>query len=157
MNKGKLHPLDDGSQNLPNFAPIYEMAQTVDRFNGRLRAIFSKAEQKFTADQWHVLHMIAVNQGLSQNELKELVNKDRPTVSRMIDVLERRNLVERRRDETDRRRFKLMLTAEGQAIYNEMQPEVVAFVNRFLNPISAEDQSHFYRILSQINAGLGDD
>ncbi|MEM8859622.1 MAG: MarR family transcriptional regulator [Chloroflexota bacterium] len=148
------HPLDDGTQTLPPFAPIYEMAQTIDRFNDRLRSIFSESEHKFTADQWHVLHTIAVNSGLSQNELKDLVKKDKPTISRMIDVLERRDLVERSRSKEDRRRFQLSLTAEGQTVYDEMQPQVLAFVNRFLSPISAEDRAHFYRILAQINAGL---
>ncbi|MEM7797555.1 MAG: MarR family transcriptional regulator [Chloroflexota bacterium] len=149
-----LHPLDDGSHALPRFAPIYEMAQTVDRFNDRLRALFQESKHKFTADQWHVLHTIAANSGLSQNELKDLVNKDKPTISRMIDVLERRGLVERTRSEIDRRRFQLALTAEGEAIYQQMQPKVVDFVNHFLSPISSEDRSHFYRILAQINAGL---
>ncbi|MEM7116403.1 MAG: MarR family transcriptional regulator [Chloroflexota bacterium] len=130
------------------------MAQTVDRFNIRLRAIFNESKQKFTADQWHVLHTIAVHKGLCQNELKDLVNKDKPTISRMLAVLERRNLVARSRSTADRRRFELSLTSEGQAVYNEMQPKVVAFVDSFLNPISSEDREHFYRILAQINAGL---
>lgn len=148
------HPLDDGSQSLPSFAPVYEMAQTVGRFNMRLRTLFKNAKHKFTAEQWHVLHTIAINSGLSQNELKVLVKKDKPTISRMIAVLERRNLVERSRSTVDRRRFQLSLTAEGQAIYDEMQPKVVAFVDSFLRPISSEDREHFYRILAQINAGL---
>lgn len=152
-----FHPLDDGTQTLPRFAPIYEMAQTVDRFNDRLRAIFKGSGQQFTADQWHVLHTIAVNSGLSQNELKDLVNKDKPTISRMIKVLERRNLVERIRSDVDRRRFQLMLTAEGQVIYEQMQPKVIQFVDHFLSPIAEEDRAHFYRILAQLNAGLEPD
>ncbi|MEM7347819.1 MAG: MarR family transcriptional regulator, partial [Chloroflexota bacterium] len=85
---------------------------------------------------------------------KDLVKKDKPTISRMIGVLERRNLVLRSRSEADRRRFQLELTPEGQAIYDDMQPKVVEFVNHFLAPISDEDRAHFYRILAQINTGL---
>ena len=53
---------------------------------------------------------------MSQVELAEMTFKDKPNVTRMLEVLERKQLIFRQPDENDRRAYKVFLTEVGQQL-----------------------------------------
>jgi DNA-binding MarR family transcriptional regulator len=63
-----------------------------------------------------VLLRLAAADGLSQAELSRRQRVEAPTMSRMVDRLERDGLVERRPDPGDRRASRVALTAAGRAV-----------------------------------------
>ena len=63
-----------------------------------------------TRAQWGILIWLEREPGLSQRELAEVLEVEPITVARLVDRLERRGMVERRADETDRRIWRLHLT-----------------------------------------------
>jgi len=77
-----------------------------------------------TTEQWVMIDYLAKNNGVSQSELANSSFKNAPTVSRIIDLLEKKKYVKRERFENDRRRYKIFLTDEGMAIFEKAQPEV---------------------------------
>ncbi|HUX12749.1 MAG TPA: MarR family transcriptional regulator [Spirochaetia bacterium] len=90
-----------------------------------LRKSFRRHGYDITPYQWIVLHRLAHTDGLNQAEIAELTTRDRPNITRIIDVMERRKLIERRTSERDRRVNKVFLTAVGRSVYEGL-PEIVA-------------------------------
>jgi DNA-binding MarR family transcriptional regulator len=84
---------------------------------GRLmkRALFLRlAEVGVTPTQWTVLMCLWEQDGLSFTELGNRLCFDHPTITGVVDRMEREKLVKRRRDHIDRRVVKVSLTQKGK-------------------------------------------
>ncbi|WP_052848968.1 MarR family winged helix-turn-helix transcriptional regulator [Streptomyces avicenniae] len=66
------------------------------------------------ARPYYVLAALKDNSALSQQDLSRLLSLDPTTMVAVVDDLERRGLVERRRDTADRRRYRVGLTGAGR-------------------------------------------
>jgi DNA-binding MarR family transcriptional regulator len=82
-----------------------------------------------TPPQWGVLVALWEQDGLSLSELAQRSHFDGPTMTGIVDRLEKAGLVERRRDTTDRRVISVYLTAEGRRL-QETLPELGEEANR---------------------------
>jgi len=80
--------------------------------------------------QWGLLGLLAARGTCSPSELADLMHLDRPPVSRSLASLAAMGLVQRQSEAGDRRRARMVLTAEGQALYTEIFPQVAAFNRR---------------------------
>lgn len=63
-----------------------------------------------TIDQWIILCALWEKEGRSQTELSEKTYKDRATVTRMLDLLEKKGLIFRQQSSADRRIYEVFLT-----------------------------------------------
>ena len=73
-----------------------------------------------TRAQWGILAWLERQPGLSQKELSEILEVEPITVSRLIDRLEARGMVERRPDPKDRRIWRLHLRAPAHPVLREI-------------------------------------
>lgn len=90
------------------------------------------------------------NNGISQNDLANGSFKNAPTVSRILDLMCKKGLTERRRFENDRRRYKIFLTLYGEETYKKALPVVVDLRLKGWKNLSEEDYQHFTRIMDQV-------
>lgn len=77
-----------------------------------------------TREQWPVLAMLWEEEGVSQNKIGAYLCKDQPTITRIIDRLEKKRLVKRVTNTRDRRAYRIFLTEEGKQL-NEVLPKLV--------------------------------
>ena len=103
-----------------------------------------------TIDQWVILKRIGDDEGLSQVEVSESTFKDPAALTRIIDQLAKRELVERRDDPNDRRRSMLHLTKAGRSLYDEMLPEVQRQRAQGRAGISEDEMNALKTILNKI-------
>lgn len=89
-----------------------------------------------TRAQWKVLFRLDRRPGLRQIELADMLDIEPITLSRIVDRLEESELVERRADPSDRRAWRLHVTARAQplitklrAIANDMIAEAFAGID----------------------------
>nr|WKN35263.1 MarR family transcriptional regulator [Tunicatimonas sp. TK19036] len=66
-----------------------------------------------TAEQWAILNSLWKQDGQTQQQLANLTNKNKASITHLIDNLEKRKLVKRVTDEQDRRNKLIMLTSDG--------------------------------------------
>jgi DNA-binding MarR family transcriptional regulator len=79
------------------------------------RALFLKlADTGATPTQWTVLMCLWDKDGLSFTELGKRLSFDHPTITGVVDRMEREKLVRRKRDHLDRRVVKVFLTPKGK-------------------------------------------
>ena len=82
----------------------------------RLQRNFNAAGLTITQEQWSVLMALWTKDGLSQQEICNEVFKDRPSVTRLIDNLEKYGYVQRTKVVGDRRTNTICLTEKGRGL-----------------------------------------
>jgi len=79
----------------------------------RLQKKFNMAGLNLTIEQWSVLYHLWKEDGISQQELCNATFRDKPSITRLVDNLERLQLVKRVASENDRRINKIHLTKQA--------------------------------------------
>ncbi|QHW34042.1 MarR family transcriptional regulator [Paenibacillus rhizovicinus] len=90
----------------------------------KLSALFQHrlAAHGITPEQWSTLNQIDRAQGLIQKEIAERTGKDKPTTTRILDLLEKKGLIYKKAGERDRRSFLVYSTELGQSVIRETTP-----------------------------------
>tara|TARA_R110002124_G_scaffold231441_5_gene396738 strand:- start:534 stop:968 length:435 start_codon:yes stop_codon:yes gene_type:complete len=131
-------------------AYFFKIDTTIKKIRNSLQKRLHNAGFDLTVDQWVLIDHIYRKDGICQNELAELTFKDPPTVTRIIDLLEKKGMVERGITKGDRRKFKLSLTESGTKTYNEAFPIVAEIRRKGWGGLSESDYQHFVRIMDSI-------
>jgi len=84
------------------------------------RSIVVSAPHGLPTGSLTVLALIAANPGSSQTALANRAGLNKSALVGIVDHLERNGLVERERVPTDRRRYEVVVTAEGERIMHEL-------------------------------------
>ncbi|GLI83028.1 MarR family winged helix-turn-helix transcriptional regulator [Rossellomorea marisflavi] len=114
-------------------------------------------EFDLTPEQWTVLKRLAANDGISQKTLAELADKDQPTVTRILDILERKNLISKKKNVDDRRSFLIHITEKGKNVQQELTPFIEdVFENQILKGIPEEKLEVYKEVLQLINQNMRD-
>ena len=95
----------------------------------RLQKNFKTANIDITIEQWSVLYHLWKLDGLSQQQLCDATFRDKPSITRLVDNLEKLGLVKRVSSKEDRRINKIYLTKEATAL----QEQTMELANQTLN------------------------
>jgi DNA-binding MarR family transcriptional regulator len=95
----------------------------------RLQKNFKQANVEVTIEQWSVLYHLWKQDGLSQQQLCDATFRDKPSITRLVDNLEKLKLVKRVASKDDRRINMIYLTKEA----NELQEQMMELANQTLN------------------------
>lgn len=107
-----------------------------------------------TVDQWLVLKHLHENDAMKQNALAELIGKDNPTLTRIVDLLCKKGLTLRKVHPTDRRSFVVALTTLGRKSVETLRPKIKNVRLKAWEGLSERDFLHFKRILNTIFKNL---
>lgn len=95
------------------------------------------------------------NQGpMSQQKLADNMHKDKNSITKLIDALERKGLVVRRRDDTDRRSNNIVLTPEAQAMKLKTKEFGISMLDHMLDGISEDELHNFLSTLEKISDNM---
>lgn len=108
-----------------------------------------------TLGMWYFLRALWQEDGLTQRELSQRIGTMEPTTLSALTAMERSGLVTRERDETDRRKLNVRLTAKGQALKEVLMPCAHQVVNQATAGLTAEDKARFIRYLATVQHNLG--
>jgi MarR family transcriptional regulator, transcriptional regulator for hemolysin len=109
-----------------------------------------------TRSQWQTLAYLSNNEGIHQAGLAEILEIEPITLVRILDKLEERGLVERRRHPTDRRIWLLYLREETRPLLASIRVIGEATRAEALADIPAEDREHLVRTLTLMKTNLID-
>ena len=109
-----------------------------------------------TPEQWTILSSLYEQNGQSQTQLCDDSFKNAPTVSRIIDLLVKKGLVERQRFENDRRSYKIFLTEKGSEVVETALPAMQAARSEGWAGLTDDDYDQFIRILNTIFDNLSE-
>jgi MarR family transcriptional regulator, organic hydroperoxide resistance regulator len=105
---------------------------------------------ELTPEQWIVLVQLWQKDGQSQSALSELTLRDAPTMSRILDTMEKTGVVERVVDAQDARSRLVRLTRRGRALEDKLVPLARELVTDLEQGISEADLETTHRTLSRM-------
>jgi len=109
---------------------------------------------ELTPEQWIVLVQLWRKDGQSQSALSELTLRDRPTMSRILDTMEKFGLVERSVDAQDARSRLVKLTRNGKSLQAKLVPVAKKIVLRLERDIPEPDLEVTQRTLTRMLQNL---
>jgi DNA-binding MarR family transcriptional regulator len=115
----------------------------------RLQKKFNNAGLNLTIEQWSVLYHLWKEDGRSQQQLCNATFRDKPSITRLVDNLEKLNLVKRVASDSDRRINLIYLTKQAQKLEEETMQLADETLNEALKTVPA-DKIDFCKEVLQI-------
>lgn len=128
----------------------YAIARTGKAIKFELRRYFREAGVDITSEQYALLCRLWEQEGRSQKELAECSFKDTANITRMIDVLEGKDIVRRRRDPKDRRTYRIYLTEKGKELRDKVTPIVLSQGERAYSCLTEKEQKSLLDMLNRL-------
>lgn len=137
---------------------IKEIAVNVNILNSRIKKNFFDRLQEnginITPEQYLVLDILWEKPSLSQQSIADIIQKDKNSVTKIIDSLEKKNLVKRVVDKKDRRINKIELTEESVALEKSTTEVAINFMNDVVKDIDNKDLDTFVNVMRKLKNNL---
>jgi DNA-binding MarR family transcriptional regulator len=102
--------------------------------------------------QFDVLARVGAEEGIKQQEVADSLLVTKGNVCQLLDKMEGRGLISRRREGRSNRLF---LTAEGRRLYEGAVPAQEAMVSERFSALSATEQAQLHELLRKLDRALG--
>lgn len=120
----------------------------------RLQKNFKQQALDITVEQWSVLYHLWKNDGLSQQQLCDATFRDKPSITRLVDNLEKLGLVKRVASREDRRINQIFLTPAGKQLEEITMQIANQTLNEALVGVPAVDIETSKRVLQIVYENL---
>ncbi|MDP3436852.1 MAG: MarR family transcriptional regulator [Bacteroidales bacterium] len=124
------------------------------QFKQYLNKIFHNHGFNLTPEQYLVIDTLWDEGVLSQQQIADIIIKDKNSVTKLIDALEKKGLVQRRTDELDRRLNKIHLTEEAINIKDVITEIAIESTNTIFKNIPREDLEKFVSVLNKMSQNI---
>lgn len=131
------------------------LEQTVRQMRGYAQRQLDMLQTGITVDQWVLLKIVEERKQISQVELAQVSNKDTASITRILDLLQKKNLIQRIDDEHDRRKYLISLTGEGESFVARNLPFVNRIRSQIVQGLSQDDIRTLKDILDKIRHNVG--
>ena len=109
------------------------------------------AQFNVTVSQSATLLALPQEGNLSMNEVSQAMDLATSTMTRMIDQLVEKGLVQRASDPDDRRIVRVELTPQGQQLRTNLEKEYLVFYDLVMNEIREDELEIILHVFDQIN------
>jgi DNA-binding MarR family transcriptional regulator len=120
----------------------------------RLQKKFNTAGLNLTIEQWSVLYHLWKEDGISQQELCNATFRDKPSITRLVDNLEKLQLVKRVASENDRRINKIHLTKQALKLQEQTMELAEETLNDALSGVPANQINLCKEVLQRVYDNL---
>ncbi len=132
----------------------FQVNRTAHLMTEEIARRFASHGHELTAQDFGILMRLLQEGAVTQVKMSELMMRDKATITRRIDRLVKKNLIERVENPEDRRSFYVQLTAEGKEALDTVAPLVRDFQQELVSDVSEEDRSTVLRVLNLISNRL---
>lgn len=115
-----------------------------------LQRIFKNKGFDITVEQWMILLLLWKQNSRTQQEIANIIGKDKGTISPQIDGLQKRKLIVRLQDQHDKRRNRIYLTRRGKALEDKLVPLGFANMKIAQHGIPEEDLKICRAVLQRV-------
>ena len=148
MSKQYYDPATYRAQNSVGYLIKRAQSMMLDVLDGVL------AEHGFTHIQYVILSWLRDGIAVNPKDICGQFRHDSGALTRVIDQLAERGLLERERGDRDRRKVELKLTPAGREFIERLIPLVVEKLNLALSDFSRQEVDEFLRLLRKLNQRL---
>ena len=129
-------------------SPVFLLARL--GFEIKARSIAEFAEEGFTPYHFSVLALLEEGARETQATIADTLRLDRSQLVGLLDSLEERDLIERRRDPHDRRRQAVSLTPAGKKALVRLRSIIGRLEEEFLAPLGPQEREQLHGLLLRL-------
>lgn len=133
---------------------FYHLEKAIKSYRQYAQKQIEAAGIDITIDQWLVLKSIEADPALPQQQIAAKVFKDVASITRIIELLVKKEYLKRDFHESDRRRFRLTLTDTGKQVLKTLQPIIINNRKTALNGITQKDTEKLNELLQKITSNV---
>lgn len=126
--------------------------RTLDAVMPFYRELF--AQYDLTEQQWRVLRVVWSNENVTSSQLSERTLLSAPSLVTIIDRMEKKQLVKRKRSLEDRRQTFIVATKKSRALEAEVTPQVDKIQNNIEKCVTTQEWLSLERILKKFSDGM---
>lgn len=108
-----------------------------------------------TPEQFLLIDLLWNQGSMSQQQLADQMQKDKNSVTQLVDAIERKGFVVRQQSATDRRSNVLILTDKGIELRDEAKQRGISILDEMLEGISEEELRSFLTTLQKLHDNMG--
>ncbi len=124
--------------------------EIIKRFRDLVNRSFHVNGLGISYDQWMVINTIYKKQGVTQIYVAEQTRKEPASVSRILKLLEGKEIIERVSDRTNKRAKRLYLTPNGDEIHSKATRLFNMIAKDGFNGVYEQEINLFVRILDKV-------
>ena len=135
----------------------YEIGKTSSYLRvGVMKLLKEAGITDITHEQFGILFILSQQDGLYQRQLAILLSKDRPNISRMVDILETKGYIKREKHPENKRISKVFITEKGKNKVALLMPYRKSFKEKICKDISQEEMDICFSVLAKVRENLYD-
>jgi DNA-binding MarR family transcriptional regulator len=142
------------SKRKPNNSSSNLISVAARLLSGQLQKELAEKKVDITIEQWTLLYYLWEQDGMTQNELALKANKEKSTITRHLDAMQKKGLIQRVSHPTDKRNKILTLTEKANAIKETSFKSAGKVTTHAEHGISPTDLKIFKNVLSQMISNL---
>jgi len=130
------------------------LGKTMKMIDNHIQDIFDIENIDLTKTQWVILKMLKTKDGVPQQELAFIAGRDKTSLTRLINTMERKNLVARIPSKKDKRINLVYLTKSGNSIFEKTLPIMKKFASGLQENISEEEIKIAISVIKKVQQNL---
>lgn len=113
--------------------------------------------ERFQIDipQWRVLATLSSGEGWTAKAIVASTRTHKSTISRAVEALEKRGLIEAVQSPRDKREYRLRLTASGRKLFLKLEPLVLEYERKLMDGLGETDGRRLEKAVSALEQALG--
>ena len=111
-------------------------------------------EVPLTPEQFILIDLLWNQGSMSQQQLADQMQKDKNSVTKLVDALERKGFVVREQNRQDRRSNTLVLTEKAEGLKHGAKQKGISILDEMLVGISEEELRSFLETLHKLNRNM---
>ena len=131
-----------------------ELNLTGCRLKQFIAAKLRQMEVPLTPEQFILIDLLWNQGSMSQQQLADQMQKDKNSVTKLVDALERKGFVVREQNRQDRRSNTLILTEKAEGLKPGAKQKGISILDEMLIGISEEELRSFLVTLGKLNRNM---
>ena len=117
-------------------------------------AMLKQSNVGLTPEQFLLIDLLWNNGPMSQQKMADSMQKDKNSITKLVDALEKKGLVERCKEPNDRRSNTLVLTKKAESMKSGAKEAGISMLDKVLDGISEEELKAFLDTLGKLTNNM---
>lgn len=130
------------------------MAEQRTFLRQQIQLKIKEQDLNITFELLEVIFYLARNDGANQQEIADVLIKDKSSMTYLVDNLVKRGMVMRQEDEQDRRNKRIFLTVAGKSLIDNLNPWLIERYEKATEGIRAADIEKAIALVQRMNHKL---
>ncbi len=124
------------------------------RLKQYIASMLKKRGVPLTPEQFILIDLLWNQGAMSQQQLADQMQKDKNSVTKLVDAIEKKGFVVRSQNPKDRRSNTILLTEKAELLKSGAKQNGIYILDRMLEGISEEELRNFLQTLSKLNHNM---